>query len=107
MPSHKKQNAKGKKIKEKRAYPRVVCHEPTFYSSKGGVYEGVIRDRDKQGIRGIFIATSEDLSIGEVITVAITSPGEDQGKKIKGMIARKEPGGYAVQFTDRLKLLGK
>ncbi|MBW1849679.1 MAG: hypothetical protein JRJ27_21735, partial [Deltaproteobacteria bacterium] len=50
----------------------------------------------------IFIATNENLSIGEIITVAISSPGENEVKKIKGMVARKEPGGYAVQFTDRL-----
>ena len=104
MSTHNKQDAEYKKIKEKRAYHRLVCHEPTFYSIKGGVYEGIIRDRDKQGVKGIFIATSEQLSIGEVITVAISSPGENKGKKIKGMIARKEPGGYAVQFADRLNI---
>lgn len=104
MSTHSKQDAKDKKIKEKRAQPRVVCNEPTFYSSKSGLYEGIIRDRDKQGIKGIFIATNEDLYIGEVITVAISSPGENEGKKIKGMVARKEPGGYAVQFSDRLNI---
>jgi hypothetical protein len=36
------------------------------------------------------------------ITVAISSAGEKEGKKLRGMIARKEPGGYAVQFTGRL-----
>jgi predicted SPOUT superfamily RNA methylase MTH1 len=102
MSTLNKQDTEDKKIKEKRAYPRLVCHEPTFYSIKGGVYEGIIRDRDKQGVKGIFIATSEQLSIGEVITVAISSPGENEG--IKGMIARKEPGGYAVQFADRLNI---
>ncbi|MDY6791882.1 MAG: PilZ domain-containing protein [Thermodesulfobacteriota bacterium] len=104
MSTHNKQDAEGKKIKEKRAYPRLVCHEPTFYSIKSGVYEGIIRDRDKEGVKGIFIATSEHLAIGEVITVAISSPGEKEGKKLKGMIARKEPGGYAVQFLDRLNI---
>ena len=102
MSTHNKKDAENKKTKEKRAQPRVVCHEPTFYSTKRGLYEGIIRDRDKEGVKGIFIATNENLSIGEVITVAISSPGENQGKKIKGMVARKEPGGYAVQFTSRL-----
>ena len=102
MPTHNKQDANNKKIKEKRAQSRVVCREPTFYSTKSGLYEGIIRDRDKGGLRGIFIATNENLSIGEIITVAISFPGENEVKKIKGMVARKEPGGYAVQFTDRL-----
>ena len=102
MSTNNKQDEEGKKIKEKRAYPRHVCHEPTFYSIKGGVYEGIIRDRDEEGVKGIFIATSEQFSIGEVITVATASPGENEGKKLKGMIVRKEPGGYAVQFVDRL-----
>jgi len=88
--------------KEKRTHPRVACHEPTFYSTKDGVYEGVIRDRDKEGVKGIFIATSEDLPLGGIVTVAISSPGENEGIKLRGMIARKEPGGYAVQFTGRL-----
>ncbi len=102
MPTHNKQDEKNKKIKEKRAQPRVVCREPTFYSTKSGLHEGIIRDRDKGGLKGVFVATNENLSIGEIITVAISSPGENEVKKIKGMVARKEPCGYAVQFTDRL-----
>ena len=102
MSTHNKQEPEDRAIKEKRAYPRYACHEPTFYSTKGGVYEGIIRDRDKKGVKGIFIATSEDLAAGDVVTVAISSPDENEGKKIRGMIARKEPGGYAVQFTSRL-----
>jgi len=105
MSTQNKQDKEDKKIKEKRAQPRLLCHEPTFYSTKDGVYEGIIRDRDKEGVKGIFIATSEHLSIGDVVTVAISSPGENEGKKLKGMIARKEPGGYAVQFGGRLKEL--
>ena len=105
MSAHNKQDTEDKKTKEKRAHPRLLCHEPTFYSTKSGVYEGIIRDRDKEGVKGIFIATSEDLSLGDVVTVAISSPGKNEGKKLRGMIARKEPGGYAVQFTDRLNEL--
>ena len=80
MTTHNKKDAENKKTKEKRGQPRVVCHEPTVYSIKRGLYEGIIRDRDKEGVKGIFIATNENLSIGEVITVAISSPGENQGK---------------------------
>jgi len=105
MSIHNKQDAKDKKTKEKRAHPRYDCRELTFYSTKNGVYEGIIKDRDKEGVKGIFIATSENLSVGQIVTVAISSPGESEGKKLRGMIARKEPGGYAVQFTDRLNEL--
>ena len=80
MSTHNKQDIKGRAIKERRVLLRHVCHEPTFYSKKNGVYEGIIRDRDKEGIKGIFIATSEDLSVGEVVTVAISSPGKNEGK---------------------------
>jgi hypothetical protein len=102
MSTDNKKDTEDRAIEEKRAHPRYACHEPTFYAKKDGVYEGIIRDRDKEGVKGIFIATSEDLNLGEVVTVAITSPGENEGKKLRGMIARKEPGGYAVQFTNRL-----
>ena len=102
MSIHNKQGTEDSAIKEKRDHLRHACHEPTFYSTKDGVYEGIIRDRDKEGDKGIFFATSEDLAIGMVVTVAISSPGENEGKKLRGMIARKEPGGYAVQFTGRL-----
>ena len=102
MPTNKEQDTDNRAAKEKRAHPRIACHEPTFYATKDGLYEGIIRDRDKEGNKGIFITTSKDLNVGEVVTVAISSPGEMEGKKLRGMIARKEPGGYAVQFTDRL-----
>ena len=102
MPTHNEQDTDNRTAKERRAHPRIACHEPTFYATKDGVYEGIIRDRDKEGDKGIFIATSKNLHVGEVVTVAISSPGEREGKKLSGMIARKEPGGYAVQFTGRL-----
>ncbi len=102
MSTHNKQDTDNRATKEKRVHPRYACHESTFYSTKDGVYEGIIRDRDKEDEKGIFIATSEDLAVGGVVTVAISSPGENKGKKLRGMIARKEPGGYAVQFTGRL-----
>ena len=102
MPTHNEHDTDNRAAKEKRAHPRIACHETTFYATKDGLYEGIIRDRDKEGDKGIFIATSEDLAYGEVVTVAISSPGETEMKKIRGMIARKEPGGYAVQFTNRL-----
>ena len=102
MSTHNKKGKENRATKEKRTHPRHACHDPTFYSTKDGVYEGIIRDRDKEGVKGIYISTSEDLAVGTVVTVAIPSPDENEGKKIRGMIARKEPGGYAVQFTKRL-----
>lgn len=102
MSTRDKQDKENRATKEKRAHTRHVCHDLTFYSTKDGVYEGIIRDRDKEGIKGIYISTSEDLAVGAIVTVAISSPGENKGKKLRGMIARKEPGGYAVQFTKRL-----
>ena len=102
MSTHNKRDTEDRATKEKRVYPRYACHEPTFYSTTNGVYEGIIRNRDKEGVKGVFIETSEDLAFGAVVTVWISSPGENEGKKLRGMIARKEPGGYAVQFTRRL-----
>jgi len=102
MPTHNKQNTEDRPTKEKRVHPRYACHETTFYSKKNGVYEAIIKDRDKEGVKGIFIATSENLAVGEVVTVAISSPSGNERKKLRGMIARKEPGGFAVQFTNRL-----
>ena len=102
MSTHNKLDTEDRATKEKRAYKRHACHEPTFYSTLDGLHEGVIKDRDKEGVQGIFIETSEHHAIGDVVTIAISSPDEDESKKMKGIIVRKEPGGYAVHFARRL-----
>lgn len=104
MTPHNKQGNEESEIMEKRSHSRHSCNEPTFFSTVDGLHEGVIKNRDKEGVKGIFIETSENLTVGDVVTVAISSPDEEEGKKLKGIIARKEPGGYAVQFTERLNV---
>jgi hypothetical protein len=87
---------------EKREHPRYTCFQTTFYSTRDGLYEGVIRDKDKEGVKGVFIATDEHLLVGQVVTVAIPASGEEKGKKLKGVIVRREAGGVGVHFKSLL-----
>jgi len=97
-----KQDKVTKTMEEKRKHRRYPCFESTFFLTKKGLYEGVIKNKDKEAVKGVFIATEEDITVGEVITVAIPSSGEKKGRKLRGVIVRKQPGGFGVQFKNNL-----
>jgi len=97
MTTQRKNDAADKGTKEKRKSPRYACFETTFYSTEKGVYEGVIKNKDKD-TKGIFILTNEKLRVGEVITVAIPASDKNKGLKLRGEIVRKQPDGFGVHF---------
>ncbi len=49
MSTDNKQDSEDRGTIEKRVHTRHDCHEPTFFSTKDGLYEGIIRDPQTHG----------------------------------------------------------
>lgn len=99
MTNSKEKGADKSTFEEKRVHPRIVCSETTFYSTDDAVYEGLIKDI---GAKGIYVASRNPVEVGEIITIAIPSPGNKTGEKIKGEVIWKKPGGFGVRFSSHV-----
>ncbi|MDY6879005.1 MAG: PilZ domain-containing protein [Desulfatiglans sp.] len=98
--ANSEQNREDKDItNERRKHPRVDCSEATFFASEDAVYEGLIKDI---GAKGVYVASGDPVEVGEVITIAIPSAGNKQGKKIQGEVIWKKPGGFGIRFTSHV-----
>jgi hypothetical protein len=84
---------------EKRQHPRKKTSVTTFYSTKDGIYEGLIENIGK---RGVFIKPSEPMTKGDIITVAIPRGADKEDLKLKGEIAWKDKRGVGVYFKKSL-----
>jgi hypothetical protein len=89
-------------MKEKREHLRHASSEKTFYATKNELYECTIKDKDAECVKGVFVVTKKDISVGRVITVAVPASGQKKGKKLKGVVVRKSPDGFAVHFKNIL-----
>ena len=65
-----------------------------FFTTKGGFYEGRLKDYSRHGL---FIATSISLPIGEMITVALPYL-EGKADKCKGQIMWRNKAGFGVEL---------
>jgi hypothetical protein len=99
MATQSKEDIKKKNMEEQREHPREACSEATFYSTKKGIYEGLIKDI---GVKGVFIAADETPVVGEIVTVAVPATGDREGGKLRGEIVWKRPGGFGVYFKSSL-----
>lgn len=79
---------------ERRTEPRHSCSENIFFATKSQLYEGLLRDYSRNGV---FIQTYEDLSVGEMITVAAQQP-EELNDKRQGQIVWCNKKGYGVEL---------
>jgi PAS domain-containing protein len=75
-----------------------VHEESSFCASKSGLHECVIKDKDPECVKGVFIATKESVSVGDVVTIELPASDKKKGKKLKGVIVRKAPDGIGVHF---------
>ena len=68
-----------------------------FFSTKSGVFEGKL---ENYSTNGIFIATQEDLTLGEVITIALPYV---KGKQVKfqGQILWANSEGYGIELIKK------
>ena len=86
--------SKNDQTKERRTEPRQPCSENIFFATKSQLYEGLLKDYSRNGL---FIRTYEDLSLGEMITVAAQRPDELNDKR-QGQIVWRNREGYGVEL---------
>ncbi len=98
-----------KKIKsnfEKRFHPRSLYSGYIFFATESQLFEGNLENFSQHGL---FIKTSEILSLGEFITVALPYRDKKQSK-VPGQILWQNREGYGIELLrkrngDNLKLL--
>jgi hypothetical protein len=91
---------------EKRIHPRSPYSGHIFFSTESQLFEGALENFSQHGL---FIKTSEILTIGEVITVALPYRDKKHGK-VLGQILWQNREGYGIELlrkrnSDNFKLL--
>jgi hypothetical protein len=87
-------NSSKKESMEKRNEPRKSYSGDIFFATKNGFYEGRLKDYSRHGL---FIATSNSLPIGEMITVALPYL-EGKADKCRGQIIWRNKVGFGVEL---------
>jgi Tfp pilus assembly protein PilZ len=83
-----------KKLGKNRIDKRKPYSGHIFGSSKSGLFEGELKNYSENGL---FIKTNEDLTVGEMITVALPFV-EDEQIKLHGQIRWRNSEGYGVEL---------
>ena len=85
---------KTKKIFDKRIELRITYVGHIFFTTKSGFFEGELTNYSRHGL---FIKTQENLTLGEIITVAL--PYEENNRtKFQAQILRRGNGGYGLEL---------
>ena len=83
---------------EKRIEPRKTYSGPIFFATKDGLYEGRLKNYSENGL---FIATQDSLSVGEMLTVALPYMDTTANKRA-GQIMWRSKEGFGVElFRER------
>lgn len=82
---------------ERRKSRRHPCSEVIFFTTGRGFHEGQCKDYSRGGL---FIQTSEILSVGEVITVAIPFSDRMDDKR-NGQIMWKNSEGFGIELFEK------
>jgi hypothetical protein len=83
-----------KKDFDKRIDPRVPYSGHIFFTTKSGFFEGELKNYSKHGL---FIKTEEDLTLGEIITVALPYV-ENKQIKFQAQILWRNNEGYGLEL---------
>jgi len=83
-----------KKVREKRIDKRILYAGHIFFSTKTGFFEGELKN---YSTNGLFIETHEDLTLGEIITVALPYV-EDEQIKFQAQILWRNNDGYGLEL---------
>jgi hypothetical protein len=87
-----------KEINNRRTDPRIPYSGFVFFSTKRGFFEGELTNYSKHGL---FIKTQANLSVGDVITVALPYV-EHEEVKFQAQVLRRNNGGYGLElFRER------
>jgi Tfp pilus assembly protein PilZ len=90
----------GTKISEDlRRYQRRHFSNTVFFTSQNGYFEGLINNISKNGI---FIETSDDFTVGQMIRLVIPGTKIDNGAMLRGEIRHRNKKGIGVQFKQLL-----
>jgi len=86
-----------KKLRKNRIDERIPYSGHIFFTTKSGFFEGELKNHSKHGL---FIQSHEDLTVGEIITVALPYV---EGKQIKlqGQIRWRNSEGYGVELIKK------
>ena len=84
-----------KKVDDKRTATRIPYSGHVFFITKSGLSEGELKNYSKNGL---FIKTQEDLTLGDVITVALPYV-EDKQIKFQAQILWRNTEGYGVELV--------
>jgi len=87
--------ARGKRSNNREAYFTDVV-----FASRGKALKGYIRDISAHGV---FVETSEKVTVGQNITLSFALPNSVDHIKISGRIARTLPWGFGVRFHDGIQ----
>lgn len=87
------QHREGPQVERK--HQRKDLFEAVDYTVNGRHYRDFIQDVSESGL---FILTSRSFSIGEEITMTLSSPDQQELFKIRGKIVRTLPDGIGVEF---------
>ena len=83
-----------KKVLDKRIDPRTPYSGHIFITTKSGFFEGELTNYSKHGL---FIKTQEDLTLGEIITVALPYVENNQ-IKFQAQILWRNNKGYGLEL---------
>ena len=87
-------SGKTRKGINRRTEPRIPYSGFVFFSTKRGFFEGELTNYSKHGL---FIKTQADLTVGEVITVALPYV-EHEEMKFQAQILRRNNEGYGLEL---------
>ena len=83
-----------KKVFDTRIDPRITYIGHIFFTTKSGFFEGELTNYSRHGL---FIKTQEDLTLGEIITVAL--PHEENNQtKFQAQILWRNNEGYGLEL---------
>ena len=86
--------------KDLRKHSRRSYRKPVLFTSQNQYYEGLANNISNGGV---FIETSDTLSVGQVIKLVIPGTRIDKGVMLKCEVIHVKPQGAGVKFTGLLK----
>jgi len=83
-------------VQDKRSHPRTIVDTSVSCEARGAAaFTGLARDIS---IGGVFIESTEVLSFGTEITIALRLPGAKADLRLAGIVRWTKPEGFGVQF---------
>ncbi len=80
---------------EKRKHPRKTYDTKVNFTSEEKFGIEYIKDIS---VKGIFIETAEEFSIGQILNLSIPYANQERFIKVKGKVVRITPEGIGVEF---------